>query len=670
MLRISWEEGLSVFPRKVYKVVVIRVMSKRNAAAAALGSATAKRTEAQMEVAALIKAINAELNGEELIRTSDFEAAISDFGRQVKAKNGAGIIAAREAARKAAGLLAEPDDACDPAEVEDLAKILEQLNIEIDELGGDDGEESDFEGGGRGQTGGGVKKFLLDLRNAVLKCLGRCGRKVGAAGNYVGDFVIGLFDAESVAQRRAARDVLAAPSEDVLVQEGAVIAGELAVIGVTVGLSGAFDPLYEPLKALLFPMVYGAFVGIPSFVMALGRRLIAMGVVGCAGGALTLMGLLKLAIIRGTARGVVSAAGVGAAAVASAPDAILESFGVAAKASAYAVYKKLGGEKYKSALADAKAKFIAALKMSEADAPEAGAGAGAAAAAEAAAGAGAGAAAAALPAVAANEGVFERLAAAAPSGALSLAGKITRASKIAMSKVAGGTVDVVNGTRTLIGALAVGAMKIYYSDTTATIANVGDNLDGVFGDLDGARLAEIPEVREAEAAAEAVNANAGDEAAAVRAAAAAAPSANIPGDGAAAPMALEDADGAAVRAAAAADGAADGAAAAVAHEDEEHDEDEEATDEDDEEEMSAGPRAAQGGHRCPKCGSDMVDRALGLRKRKTRKAAPSKKGGKRRTTEKAPKKAAAKKGGKRRSTEKAPKKRSSYRKDRKLSRRR
>jgi hypothetical protein len=239
MLRISWEEGLSVFPRKVYKVVVIRVMAslKRKAPSAGLPSASSLRSETQMEVAALVNAIKDELKNTPLIRTPEFEAAIHDFGSKVKAKDGVGAIAARNAARKAAGL-ADEAEACDPREVEELAKVLEQLNIEI----GDGGEENPDElyGGGidGGQTGGGsIKDFLKGLRRAVLKCLGRCGRKVGAAGNYVGDFVIGLFDTESVAQRRAARDILAAPSEDVLVQEGAVIAGELAVVGVTVGLS-------------------------------------------------------------------------------------------------------------------------------------------------------------------------------------------------------------------------------------------------------------------------------------------------------------------------------------------------------------------------------------------------------------------------------------------------
>jgi hypothetical protein len=59
-----------------------------------------------------------------------------------------------------------------------------------------------------------------------------------------------------------------------------------------------------------------------------------------------------------------------------------------------------------------------------------------------------------------------------------------------------------------------------------------------------------------------------------------------------------------------------------------------------------------GGHRCPKCGSDMVDRALGVQKpkRKTRRAAPKK-------VKKNKKSKTSKKGG-------------SYRKNRKMSEKR
>jgi len=621
------------FFRKVCEVVVIRRMAslKRTRPGSdeeEVEASKKARTAVQVEVAALVKAIKDELKDKPLNRTPKFEAAVSDFGRQVKGNNADGAIAARNTARKEAGL-ADEDEVCDPKQVTELINILNELNLEI----GDDGEQDSSV-----MMGGGIGDFLIDLRRAVLKCLGRCGRKVSSAGNYVGDFVIGLFDKEEDARRKAARAAAPAIPDDILIAEGAVVAGELAVVGVTAALGGAFDPMYEPLKALLFPMVYGAFAGVPAFVVALGRRLIAMGVVGCAGGALSLMMLLKLAVIRGTAKGVVSAAGVGAAAIASAPDAILESFGVAAKASAYAVYKKLGGPQYKAALDDAKAKLLAALNLSDEAAAAEGAGP-ASVAGEGAAGAGAAAAAGPAAAVPDN-GAIEALLQNAPGRALTLMGKIARAGKIAMSKVAGAAGDIAKGTQTLIGAAAAQLMLLSKRRSVSEIHEVAGQLDGVFGDLDGSSLEAIPEVREASAAAEAVEANAADGAAAAAAAAAAAPSAVIGAAGAAAaPMVEEE--------------AGSGAAAAEMHKEEESNSD---SDSESDEELPPVAVAPAGGHRCPKCGSEMVDRLLGVEKPKPK-----------RKTRKADRKASPKKVKKSKKTKTAKKQGGSYRKNRKMS---
>jgi len=585
--------------------------------------------------------------------------ALSDYGSAITSSEGtldeqaARVIAAEAAVAAEIGKARTAGDACDPEEVRELLGALRIIDDEI--------AAAAVAGGGIGgvQTGGGVKEFLNELKTAVLKCLGRCGRKIGAAGNHLGDLVIGLFDSAAVARRRAARAAMPAVGDDVLVAEGAVIAGELAVVGVTAGLGGAFDPLYEPLKALLLPMAYGAVVGIPSFVMALGKRLIAMGVVGCAGGAITLLGLLKLALIRRTARGVVSAAGAAAAAVAESPDAILDALNVAAKASAYAVFKKLDGPAYIQALKTATDSLRAALALPDdaavAAAGEAAVGAGALAAGllPAEAGAGAGAAAAAAPPAdaAAAEGMLEGVLGRAPAATAAAIRKVATAGNIAMNAIknsagaaAGVAVNVAKGAQSLVAAGVVGLIKKLVQTQSAAISEV--DITGAFAELDAAALAENPEVREAVAAAAAMpveipeenRAAVVDAARRVEAAAAGAAS-KRPRPAEAAEEGDESDEEVPPPAARRRTGrpeaeAGAGAAAAAAP-------------------MAEGDAGLEGGHRCPKCGSDMVDRALGVQKpkRKTRKAAPPKK------VKKSKKSKTSKKGG-------------SYRKNRKMSEKR
>jgi len=606
-------------------------------------------------------------------RSEKLKAALSAYGGDPSPDTEAGVfnVLAEEKKAKNDTEKKKDEEPCDVNEVRELLSALKIIDQEI--------AAAPVAGGGLGQTGGGVKEFLLDLRNAVLKCLGRCGRKAGAAANSLGDLVIGLFDPESVRRRQAARAALPAVGDDALVQEGAVIAGELAVVGVTVGLGGGFDPLYEPLKALLLPMVYGAVIGIPSFIMALGKRLIAMGVVGCAGGALTLFGLLKLALIRRTARGVVSAAGAAAGVVAGSPDAILDALNVAAKASAYAVFKTLKGPEYSRALTAATERLKAALALPEAAAAEAGAAA-AGAAAEAGAGAGAlaagllpaeagaGAAAPAADAAAA-EGILENAVRRAPAAVAAAIRKVATAGNIAMNAIKNGAVGaagnallIARGTQSLVAAGVVGLIKKLVERQSAAIADI--DFERVFEELNGASLAENQEVREAVAAADALQQNAAGEGEAARSAveaavaAAAAPAAGAAAAAEAAVQARrplvrprqdgdesdEDADAGPQRRRTGEPVAEPGAGAAAV-----------LIPAEDEEAMPAAGEGLGGGHRCPKCGSTdtIAERLFGTvkkPKRKTRRAAPKK-------VKKSKKSKTSKKGG-------------SYRKNRKMSEKR
>ena len=635
---------------------------------------------AQEAVADLINGINEEYGN--IIpssgRSPDLEAALSAYGRAVVNKEGtldqqADLVdeAHNNVISKANAAAADKKLVCNPVELKINLAMLRILE-----------SQTSSEGGGI-QHGGGWAENMRDVKKAILMSIARCGRAVSRGVNAGFTVVAGFFDA-GIAQRR--RDAAAAaaaappPVDSVLEAEGRAIAYEGLVIAAVAGIGyGAFDTPIAVLRAWMTTAFMNNLVAIPGTIATVLGRLISLAGLGLATAGLTTLGALQYMALRATAEQTVN---VGMA-IPAASSALASITRDAIASSIVGACAGLTPATVREAWGAARRSFQAAMDdpvvRPELDAAAAGAGAAAAGAGAGAAAAGAGAAAAAPPAPGAIEEGSRAAAAAAAAAATATAKAAANLAIVAVRKLTEIPGEISAGVMNAAKAIVTAAASKWHERAMGGLGQL--QTDQLFGDVSRDIQNYVPDagvVREALRVASAPPAGAGADRSpevqsAVVAAAEAVPLeanavavadavAGAEGDEEVEEMAASAAAGSGAAASAAAvampvDAAAGSGAASKrsrpAAAAEERDEGEArrkrqaAEDEDEEDDAELG-----GGHRCPKCGSDMVDRALGVQKpkRKTRRAAPKK-------VKKSKKSKTSKKGG-------------SYRKNRKMSEKR
>jgi len=276
-------------------------------------------------------------------RSPEIKAALKEYGRMAKRaispEDQIELIRLREEVYKKAGVIPE-EKTCEVTEEDKfLADLLGKLNVEIgdpidEEVVDEEVEEEVVSPSpakrARGpQIGGGVFDVLKSARTAILRALGRCGRRVAGSANEAATFAVAALDrvegdkmraaaaAAGVAEAAAGPDAL----NNALVQEGASMAQQLVLATTSAALLGAFDRVYPMLMPNLMQMAWGAAIGTPDFVASIGMRAAGLGALGATGAALASIMLLKMAFLSKVTGTVVDVAAAGAGAVAAAPAA-------------------------------------------------------------------------------------------------------------------------------------------------------------------------------------------------------------------------------------------------------------------------------------------------------------------------------------------------------------